>query len=197
MQPPLAPKHKSLHPATMASSQDNDGKLVVLGQFGKVHGLKGWLKLHSYTSPLENILDYPRLVAVMDQSRKTLEIDQFRRQAKALLVHVEGYDSPESARQLTGLEVSVAADAMPQLSDGEFYWHQLLGMKVVNQQRELFGQVTKLEETGANDVLVITPTGDSLDDRERLIPYLVDTVIAAVDLDSRIITVNWESDYLN
>ena len=181
----------------MAASLDNDGKRVVLGQFGKIHGLKGWLKLNSFTSPLENILDYPRLLAVVDQNRKTLKIDQFRRQPKGLLVHVDGYDDPESARQLTGVELWVMTDAMPELTDGEFYWHQLLGMKVVNQQAELFGQVTKLMETGANDVLVITPTEDSLDDRERLVPYLVDTVIVAVDLDGKTITVNWGADYLD
>lgn len=181
----------------MAASLDNDGKLVVLGQFGKIHGLKGWLKLNSFTSPLENILDYPRLLAVVDQNRKTLKIDQFRRQPKGLLVHVDGYDDPESARQLTGVELSVVSDAMPELTAGEFYWHQLLGMKVVNQQAELFGQVSKLMETGANDVLVITPTEDSLDDRERLVPYLVDTVIVTVDLDGSTITVNWEADYLD
>ena len=181
----------------MAASLDNDGKLVVLGQFGKIHGLKGWLKLNSFTSPLENILDYPQLLAVIDQNRKTLKIDQFRRQPKGLLVHVDGYDDPESARQLTGVELSVVSDAMPELTAGEFYWHQLLGMKVVNQQAELFGQVTKLMETGANDVLVVIPTADSLDDRERLIPYLADTVIVTVDLDGRTITVNWEADYLD
>ena len=181
----------------MAASLDNDGKLVVLGQFGKIHGLKGWLKLNSFTSPLENILGYPRLLAVVDQNRKTLKIDQFRRQPKGLLVHVDGYDDPESARQLTGVELSVVPDAMPELTAGEFYWHQLLGMKVVNQQAELFGQVSKLMETGANDVLVITPTEDSLDDRERLVPYLVDTVIVTVDLDGSTITVNWEADYLD
>ena len=181
----------------MAASLDNDGKLVVLGQFGKIHGLKGWLKLNSFTSPPENILDYPQLLAVIDRKRTTLKIDQFRRQPKGLLVHVDGYDDPESARQLTGVELSVMIDTMPELTDDEFYWHQLLGMKVVNQQAELFGQVTKLMETGANDVLVITPTEDSLDDRERLVPYLVDTVIVAVDLDGNIITVNWGADYLD
>lgn len=181
----------------MAASLDNDGKLVVLGQFGKIHGLKGWLKLNSFTSPLENILDYPQLSAVIDRKRTTLKIDQFRRQAKGLLVHVDGYDDPESARRLTGVELWVRTDTMPELTDGEFYWHQLLGMRVVNQQAELFGQVTKLMETGANDVLVITPTEDSLDDRERLVPYLVDTVIVAVDLDGKTITVNWGADYLD
>ncbi|HIA59491.1 MAG TPA: ribosome maturation factor RimM [Gammaproteobacteria bacterium] len=181
----------------MTASLDNDGKLVVLGQFGKIHGLKGWLKLNSFTTPPENILDYPQLLAVIDQNQKTFKIDQFRRQPKGLLVHVDGYDDPESARQLTGVELSVMADTMPEPIIGEFYWHQLLGMKVVNQQAELFGQVTKLMETGANDVLVIAPTEDSLDDRERLVPYLVDTVIVAVDLDGSTIMVNWEADYLD
>ena len=57
----------------MAASLDNDGKLLVLGQFGKIHGLKGWLKLNSFTSPLENILDYPQLSAVVDRKRTTLK----------------------------------------------------------------------------------------------------------------------------
>ena len=181
----------------MAASLDNDGKLLVLGQFGKIHGLKGWLKLNSFTSPLENILDYPQLSAVVDRQRTPLKIAQFRRQPKGLLVHGDGCDDPESARQLTGVELWVRTDTMPELTDGEFYWHQLLGMRVVNQQAELFGQVTKLMETGANDVLVITPTEDSLDDRERLVPYLVETVIVAVDLDGNTITVNWGADYLD
>ena len=70
-------------------------------------------------------------------------------------------------------------------------------MQVVNQQGQLYGRVAKLLETGANDVLVIAPTAASLDDRERLIPYLKDSVIVAVDLDAKTIRVDWEADYLN
>lgn len=180
----------------MASS-DKEGKILVLGQFGKVHGLKGWLKLTSFTSPAENILDYPKLNAEVNQSWTSFCIDQSKKQANGLLVHVSGYDDPESAKSLTGLRLSVAAKSLPALSTGDYYWHELEGLRVVNQREQNFGRIIKLLETGANDVLVIAPDTDSIDDRERLIPYLKESVIKVVDLDAGTIQVSWEADYLD
>lgn len=180
----------------MASSSNADTDRLVLGQIGKVHGIKGWLKLNSSTSPQENILEYPQLWAEIDQNWQQIEIDQFRALPKGLLVHIKGYDDPESARHLTGLELSVDAEMLPELEEGEFYQHQLLGLTVLNEQGECFGKVTKVLETGANDVLQVTPDEASLDDRERLIPYLVDNVVKQVDLAKGEIAVSWEADFL-
>ncbi len=182
---------------TSNNSSATDDNRVVLGQIGKVHGIKGWLKLISFTTPTENILDYTSLQAEIDGHWQILEIDQARPQANALIVHVKGYDDPETARQLTGLELSVSSSELPELESGSYYWHQLEGMQVVNRQGQLFGRVKKLLETGANDVLVITPTEDSIDSRERLIPYLTDSVIEQVELETRTIRVDWEADYLD
>ena len=80
---------------------------------------------------------------------------------------------------------------------GEFYWHQLEGLKVINQHDQLFGRVSHLLETGANDVLVIKADSESIDDRERLIPYLMDSVIREIDLENETIRVDWEAEYLD
>lgn len=170
---------------------------MVLGEVGRVHGLKGWLKLISFTSPIENILDYPRFHATIGGRSQELELDEHRRQNKALLVHFKGYDDPETARLLTGTELKIANEELPQLERGEFYWHQLQGLRVVNQHEQVFGRVSHLLETGANDVLVVKADKESIDDRERLIPYLVDSVIKEVDLESQTIRVDWEADYLD
>jgi len=180
-----------------SDSPDSHEAGVVLGQIGRVHGIKGWLKLISFTSPLENILDYSQLRAKFDNEWRTLEIDQFRAQPQALLVHFKGYDDPETARELTGLELSIATEELPELDSGEYYWHQLEGLSVINQHGQLFGLMTGMLETGANDVLVIAPNQDSIDDRERLIPYLKESVIEQIDLDNKTIKVNWEADYLD
>ena len=169
----------------------------MLGQLGKVHGIKGWLRLNSFTVPPENILEYKQLQAEIEGQWQQLEIDQVRQQANGLLVHIEGFDTPESAQQLTGLELTVSSSELPGLAAGDFYWRELEGLQGVNQQGQLYGRVAKLLETGANDVLVIAPTAASLDDRERLIPYLKDSVIVAVDLEAKTIRVDWEADYLN
>lgn len=180
----------------MNNSSDTDSKRVVLGQLGKVHGIKGWLKLNSFTTPPQNILDYARLQAGIDKGWEELEIDQFRQQANDLLVHIKGIDDPESARRLTGVELAVSSDQMPEAEAGSYYWHELEGMTVTNQQGEIFGVVARLMETGANDVLVVQPGSDSIDERERLIPFLTDSVVRQVDTVNRKIVVDWEADYL-
>ena len=180
----------------MNNSSATENKKVVLGQLGKVHGLKGWLKLISFTSPPENILDYSQLLVEIDQHCQVLEIDEYRQQANGLVVHIKGIDDPETARQLTGVELTVESEALPVLEAGTYYWHELEGMEVINRQGELFGRVASLLETGANDVLVVEPTDDSVDGRERLIPYLVGSVVEQIDTGKRLIRVNWETDYL-
>ncbi|MCH7815017.1 MAG: ribosome maturation factor RimM [Proteobacteria bacterium] len=180
----------------MSDRLDTDKNLLVLGQIGKVHGIQGWLKLKSFTTPPENILDYTSLLAEFKGSWQLVEIDQHRRQANGLVVHFKGVDDPETARGLTGLELSVERAALPALQPDDYYWHQLEGLDVVNQHGELFGQVATMLETGANDVLVVAPSENSIDDRERLIPYLVGTVVVKIDLDKGLVAVNWEADYL-
>ena len=180
----------------MNNSSATADKKVVLGQLGKVHGIKGWLRLNSYTSPAENIVDYLQLLAEIDQHWQVLEIDEYKQRANGLVVHIKGIDDPETARQLTGVKLAVESEALPALEAGTYYWHELEGMEVVNQQGEHFGRVAGLLETGANDVLVVEPTDDSVDRRERLIPYLVGSVVEQIDTTQRLIRVNWETDYL-
>lgn len=180
----------------MVSKAAAESEWLVLGKVGRVHGLKGWLKLISFTSPIENILDYSRFYANIEGRSQELELDEYRCQNQALLVHFKGYDAPETARLLTGIELSVANESLPTLEQGEFYWHQLEGLKVVNQQEQIFGRVSHLIETGANDVLVVRADKESIDERERLIPYLMDSVVLEVDLEAQTIRVDWEADYL-
>ncbi|MCY4356667.1 MAG: ribosome maturation factor RimM [Gammaproteobacteria bacterium] len=172
------------------------GEKVVLGKLGKAHGVKGWMLLHSFTEPPENILNYQNLQAETDNRQLTLLIDQSREQGVNLLVHLQGVDDPQKARTLTGSKVWVDACELPELADGEFYWQELINMLVVNEQGILFGQVSRLVETGANDVLVVQPTLESIDQRERLIPYLKVSVIKQVDKQAGCITVDWDASYL-
>lgn len=169
---------------------------VELGKFGKVFGIKGWLRLISFTTPPENILSYDSLLIEIDGKWETLDIDQSQVQANGLVVHVEGVNDPDTARQLTGTGIWIESSALPALPEGEYYWHQLQGLSVINQHGEVFGEVAELMATGANDVLVVAPNADSTDDRERLIPYLSGSVVKQVSLDKRQIVVEWEADYL-
>lgn len=178
------------------NSSEAEIKRVVLGRIGKVHGIRGWLKLISFTTPPEKLLEYSRLLAEIDHDWRKLEIDQSRRQPGGLCVHFKGIDDPETARRFTGVELAVASDHLPELEAGDFYWHELEGMEVSNQHGQVFGIVDRLMATGANDVLVVRPTDNSVDGRERLIPYIIDSVVRRVDTANSRIEVDWEADYL-
>lgn len=179
-----------------SSESSTAPKSVVLGKLGKTHGIKGWLRIISFTSPAENLLDYRFFRAQRATRAFELEIDQYKQQASGFIAHVKGYDTPEAARELTGLTLSVAVTELPELDQDDVYWYQLEGLEVSNQHQQVLGTVTKLLETGANDVLVVTPNESSIDERERLIPFIRDTFINEIDLTEGSLKVIWEADYL-
>ena len=84
---------------------------------------------------------------------------------------------------------------MPDLEEGDFYWNELVGMKVKTSEGIFLGNVETLIETGANDVLVVSPAKESWDNQERLIPYVDQEVIVKVDQFLNQITVNWGPNY--
>ena len=103
-------------------------------------------------------------------------------------------DDRELAREYSGLELAVAADQLPALADDEYYWHQLVSLKVYAQE-QLLGAVDHLIETGANDVLVVKPCQGSIDQRERLIPYLPGDFVQNIDLHAGTMQVDWDPEF--
>ncbi|MFT5426928.1 MAG: 16S rRNA processing protein RimM, partial [Gammaproteobacteria bacterium] len=79
---------------------------------------------------------------------------------------------------------------LPATKEGEFYWHHLINMQVVNEQNEILGVVTELLETGANDVLVV-----EAEKQRYLIPYVQDVYIKDIDIEQGIMQVDWQSDF--
>ena len=167
---------------------DVDTQPVLLGRIVGVFGLKGWVKIFSYTEPRESILKYGDLLLKHDNAWRSLAITAGKKQGKSVIAHLHGVDDPESAAELIGCDVAVSRDAMPKPEDGSYYWRDLEGMKVINRDGNLLGEVAYLLETGANDVLV------TKGDQERLIPFVADKVVLDVDIAKRVITVDWEWD---
>jgi 16S rRNA processing protein RimM len=172
---------------------------LVVGRITGCYGIKGWVKIHSYTEPQDNFLRFGKWVLKRRDGMEPIEFDDGRVQGKGLVAHIAGVDDRTLAESYSGLEIMVPADRLPALAQGDYYWSQLQGLQVWcrdagrqdTQQRVLLGTVDYLIETGANDVLVVKPSQGSIDDRERLIPYLPGDVVTAVDLDRGVIEVDW------
>lgn len=177
---------------------------LVVGKIVGCFGIKGWVKVHSYTEPAENILGYGSCSIRRPSGEEAIAFDAGHVQGKGLVAHIKGVDDRNLAESYKGLEIVAAASELPQLDEGEFYWRQLQGLQVwcsdrANEQGGekpvLLGTVSHLIETGANDVLVVKACEGSIDQNERLIPYLPDDVVTGVDLERAVIEINWFLDF--
>ncbi|WP_437883614.1 ribosome maturation factor RimM [Pseudomonas sp. LRF_L74] len=168
--------------------------LIVLGKITSVHGVRGEVKIYSFTDPIDNLLDYRQWTLRRDGETRQVEQVRGRLQGKVLVAKLAGLDDREEARALAGFEICVSRSLLPALDDDEFYWYQLVGLKVIDQNGQLFGVIDHLMETGANDVIAVKPCAGSIDDRERLLPYTTQCVLK-VDLDAGEMHVDWDADF--
>lgn len=177
---------------------DAPSATLVVGQLAGVFGVKGWVKVRSFTQPEENILDYGPWRLRTSSGVRTFEVDAYNLRPQGLVVHFKGVDDRDVAALLGRAEIEVDKAELPELTDGEYYWHQLIGLKVVAEDTGgdcLLGRIADMMETGANDVMVIRPVEGSLDDRERLVPYVPGIYVTRVDLTAGEVRVNWDPEF--
>lgn len=169
--------------------------LTVMGEVVSVHGIRGAVKIYSHTDPLDNLLDYSGWVLRHGAHQQAVDVVSGRLQGRVLVVQLKGVNDRNQALELVGHEVCVPSASLPALEPGEYYWHQLQGLQVVTLSGELLGVVDHLLETGANDVLVVKPCTGSLDQRERLLPYVPDEFIREIDLAAGRMQVDWDPEF--
>ena len=168
---------------------------TVIGRITAVFGIKGWLKVFSYTDPRDGLLNYRNWTLVQDGKRIPVKLAEGRRQGQGIVIRLKGIDDRDVAQRYCGADIHVPTEQLPELPKGDYYWYQLEGLEVFTVEDECLGTVHHLLETGANDVLVVQATPASIDQRERLIPYLFDEVIMQVDLASRRMVVDWDPEF--
>lgn len=168
-----------------------------MGHITGAFGIRGWIKVSPYTETIDSLLDYSVWWLRRNEGEwREVEITEGHTAGGALTVKLKECADRNEAAKYKGMQIAIPRDHFPDLSEsGEegYYWSDLIGADVVNIQGENLGKVTGLLETGANDVLQVHDT-DSLNKKERLIPY-VEPVIKEIDLASSRIIVDWGSDY--
>jgi 16S rRNA processing protein RimM len=176
--------------ATLPPGSTGGESLVVVGKISGVYGIKGWMKVLSYTRPRENLLEFePWLIARGGAWRPVRVLDNGV-SGGAITVRLDAVGDRDAARQLVGAEIAVDRRQLRDLPQGQYYWSDLVGLRVVTSAGRDFGRVTGLMETGANDVLEVqAPTG------RMLIPFVPGHVIKGVDLAAGSILVDWDPEY--
>jgi 16S rRNA processing protein RimM len=159
---------------------------ITVGKIGAPYGIKGWVKIHSFTEWVGNIFEYSPWYLEESTGWKTIKVADGREHGKGLIAKFGGFDTPEQARALTGKTIGIKRSQLPPLKKDEYYWSDLEGLTVINQNGQVLGTIVYLLETGSNDVLVVK------NEKEHAIPYLPGSVVLSVDLAKREMHVNWE-----
>lgn len=197
-----------------STEKKGEAKYVIVGKIGAPYGVRGWVKIFSYTDPTDNLLNYdpwyfkavlsPELSPesapasapepVTDStdcvdSWPIASVSEAKTHGKGLVAIFKGCKDRDGAARLTGREIAIRRDQLPPADEDEYYWSDLQGLSVVTLDGVTLGVVDHLLETGANDVLVV------VGDRERLIPYVLGPIVTAIDLKAGIMRVDWDPEF--
>jgi 16S rRNA processing protein RimM len=180
----------------MSNNDIVQGTLIV-GRITAVFGVRGWVKVMSFTEQATKIFDYQPWLVDRQGRLESIQVDEWKNHGDGLVAHLKGIDDRDIARSWCQKDIRVDAALLPKLSDSEFYWHQLENLVVFSHFEDTvkrIGVVTSLLETGANDVILVKGDEESIDRRERLIPYSEQYVLK-IDLGKQRIDVIWDPDF--
>ncbi len=164
-------------------------KLVTLGRVNGLLGVKGWLKIYSYTDPRDSIVGFSTWVLRTGNDEQMVELEDGRKHGRTVVVKLKAIDDRDQAEALVGADIAVERDALVPCDPGEYYWTDLEGSTVVTAQGESLGRLDHLFETGGHDVMVV------IGDRRRLIPFVQEKVVREVRLEQNIIVVDWDPTF--
>ena len=105
---------------------------LVVGRISGVHGIKGWLKINSYTRPSDNILTYTPWLLARNNIWQEINIEESQVHTQKLLVKILGVDNPEVAAEYVNCEVAIKPEQLPKLNQDQYYWRDLIGLDVFN-----------------------------------------------------------------
>ena len=173
----------------MATASDGGNpERVLIGRVSGVFGTRGWLKIHSYTRPHDNLLTYLVWHLRVDGNWQECRVISAKKHGPGLVAQLTGVSNRDLALELVGCDIAITRSMLPTNADGEFYWADLIGMNVRNLSGIQLGEITQMLATGANDVMVVQG------DIARLIPYVSGIYVIEVDIESRSVLVDWHED---
>ncbi|HIF20294.1 MAG TPA: ribosome maturation factor RimM [Gammaproteobacteria bacterium] len=163
------------------------GKKILVGKISNPHGIKGWVKVISFTDPIENILSYKKWTLSDNEIEKTCQLEDSRIQGNKIVIKLEGVNDRDDADLLKNLQIKVNRFDLPKLDENSYYWGDLIDFNVIDTKGKHVGKVDSLFSTGSNDVLVIIDEA-----KERLlVPFIMEEVIKCVDLAKELISIDW------
>jgi len=162
---------------------------ILLGRVLGAFGVRGELKVQSFTDPEGALLRYQPWTLRHAGVEREIEGAKGRVTAKGVNATLPGVEDRDAAQALAGAEIWVPRSRLPKPKPGEYYWVDLEGLEVFNLENTSLGRVSHLFDTGSNHVMVLEG------ERERLIPFIEGDFVKGVDFDAGRIDVDWDADF--
>jgi 16S rRNA processing protein RimM len=168
----------------------SEQELLHVGKISGVFGIKGWVKVFSFTGYREDILQYSPWQLKKNGVTKNIEIVAGQLQNQLVVAQLKGIDDRNAAESLIGWEIFIEKSQLPPVKENEYYWSDLIGLEVENAEGVILGVIDSLLETGANDVIVVQG-----EERQHAIPFIQSQVVLEIDLAARKMRVDWDADF--
>lgn len=179
---------------TTSSSPLNPDNLIQIATLKKPYGIRGWLWVFSLTDNRQDIFKMGQWYVKTAMGFKPLTVSDWREQGSGLVASFKEIVDRNMAETMNGVSVWADRSNLPTLADDEYYWSDLVGLTVINEEGENLGVIKEMFETSAHEIISVKPTSDSVDDEERLIPWHTDIVLH-VDIEAKTMLVAWGKDY--
>lgn len=173
--------------------------LVLVGHISGAFGLHGWVKIRPYSMNADALQDAPIYWLELPAGQGAREVKRLSAKihGEDIVARLDEVADRDAAEALKGSVVKISRALFPVLPEGEFYWVDLIGLTVQNQQGEVLGVVRAMMDNGAQSILRVAAPEipeDDLVKHERLIPF-VDHFVKNVDQANKTITVDWGLDF--
>ena len=166
----------------------NGQEKLVIGRVSSPHGIKGWLKILSYTDPVENIFSYKSIFLKKRNDYLPFEIEDYSISGKIIRMKLKGVDDRNHSEDIAECEILINRDDLPEISSDSYYWADLIGFQIKREGGEDLGILDSFLETGSNDVMVVI----GINKNRNLIPFINRDVVKAVDMEGKVIIVDWD-----
>jgi len=159
---------------------------VVVGRLGQAYGIKGWLKLQSFTAPEDNIFKYAPWYIKHSRGYEPITITEFKPHSKGFVIHLSHCNDRTTAQTLVGFDIVIEQKQLPLLKEGEFYLVELEGMEVKTTTGLLLGTLSYFLPVGDTEVMVIEG------EKQHLVPFLMDHFVKDINKKEKYIIVDWD-----
>ena len=158
--------------------------LFAIGEIVKTRGLRGCLKVLCYVETNNNFAELKFVYIETSSGQKNrFDLRKIDVSGKILFLELEGIPDVESAQALVGCKVFLPESMQEKLPEGEYYWREIIGLDVYNEECKYIGRIESVFPTGSNDVYVCKG-----EEKEMLLPAIAE-VIRQIDLNRRVMTV--------